>query len=287
MTSRSFLGGVLAGLAGLCFYTVTVFAQSDPLPSWNDGASKQAIVEFVEAVTEDGGQDYVAPRDRIATFDNDGTLWVEHPMYTQLAFALDRVKARLAEAGARLVATAPPDMALVNALAHLVLSVEASSRLGPDFAARGSAIGRQVRDRLEPGLAYPATLYANALRLRRPVRENWLAACLGDADLALIPAIPREVPTIAETTAPRPAAPNPADDPEAVAAVIGHVTRATRGINYLGLPALVAPCGQDDAGLPIAFQLVGRPFDEARLIAVADAFQRHDDTHTRRPPLAR
>ncbi|MEQ8967567.1 MAG: amidase [Azospirillaceae bacterium] len=199
-----------------------------------------------------------------------------------VAAALDRVKDHLAEAGARLVATAPPDMALVNALAHLVLSVEASSRLGPEFAARGPAIGRQVRDRLEPGLAYPATLYANALRLRRPVREAWLAACIGEADLALIPAIPREVPTIAETTAP-----HPADDPEAVAAVIGHVTRATRGINYLGLPALVAPCGRDDAGLPIAFQLVGRPFDEARLISVADAFQRHDDSHTRRPPLAR
>lgn len=67
-------------------------AQSDPLPSWNDGASKQAIVEFVTAVTTEGGLDFVSPGDRIATFDNDGTLWVEHPMYTQLAFALDQVR---------------------------------------------------------------------------------------------------------------------------------------------------------------------------------------------------
>lgn len=66
---------------------------ADPLPSWNDGPTKEAIVGFVEKVTEKGGPDYVASADRVATFDNDGTLWLEQPMYTQLAFALDRVKA--------------------------------------------------------------------------------------------------------------------------------------------------------------------------------------------------
>jgi len=65
----------------------------DPLSSWNDGPTKQAIVAFVNTVTDTSSDDYVAPEDRIATFDNDGTLWVEQPMYTQLAFALDRVKA--------------------------------------------------------------------------------------------------------------------------------------------------------------------------------------------------
>jgi hypothetical protein len=68
-------------------------AADDPLPSWNAGAAKTAIVDFVTAVTTEGGADYVAPADRIAVFDNDGTLWVEQPFYTQLAFALDRVKA--------------------------------------------------------------------------------------------------------------------------------------------------------------------------------------------------
>lgn len=70
-----------------------IAAAAKELPSWNDGATKQAIVDFVTAVTTSGGTDYVAPEDRIATFDNDGTLWPEQPMYTQLAFALDRVKA--------------------------------------------------------------------------------------------------------------------------------------------------------------------------------------------------
>ncbi len=71
--------------------------QVNPLPSWNDGPAKQAILEFVARVTKDGGPDYVPPAERIAVFDNDGTLWSEQPMYVQLAFALDRVKALAAE----------------------------------------------------------------------------------------------------------------------------------------------------------------------------------------------
>jgi hypothetical protein len=65
---------------------------ANPLPSWNDGATKQSILDFVAAVTREGSPDFVPPAERIATFDNDGTLWVEHPMYTQLTFVLDRVK---------------------------------------------------------------------------------------------------------------------------------------------------------------------------------------------------
>jgi phosphoglycolate phosphatase-like HAD superfamily hydrolase len=65
----------------------------DPLPSWNDTASKKAIVTFVERVTKQGSPDFVPEAERIATFDNDGTLWVEQPIYIQLAFAIDRAKA--------------------------------------------------------------------------------------------------------------------------------------------------------------------------------------------------
>jgi phosphoserine phosphatase len=88
-------GQVGAWVAALALVVASWAARAadDPLPSWNDGAARQAIVEFVEAVTTEGGADYVAPADRIATFDNDGTLWVEHPLYTQAMFALDRVAA--------------------------------------------------------------------------------------------------------------------------------------------------------------------------------------------------
>src|SRR5881397_4005809 len=76
---------VIAGLT-------TAYAQ-DPLPSWNDGATKKSITDFVAKVTKEGSPDFVPPEERIATFDNDGTLWCEQPMYFQLLFALDRVKA--------------------------------------------------------------------------------------------------------------------------------------------------------------------------------------------------
>ena len=74
-----------------------VRAQSNPLPSWNDGAAKLAILSFIAAVTREGSPDFVPPSQRIATFDNDGTLWVEQPIPVQLAFAVDRVKALSAQ----------------------------------------------------------------------------------------------------------------------------------------------------------------------------------------------
>src|SRR5579862_1315685 len=68
-------------------------AALDPLPSWNDGKAKQSITAFVAKVTKEGSPDFVPVDQRIATFDNDGTLWAEQPMYFQFLFALDRVKA--------------------------------------------------------------------------------------------------------------------------------------------------------------------------------------------------
>jgi phosphoglycolate phosphatase-like HAD superfamily hydrolase len=68
-------------------------APADPLPSWNQGSARKTIVDFVERTTRQGGPDFVPPAERIAVFDNDGTLWAEHPIYVQLAFALDRIKA--------------------------------------------------------------------------------------------------------------------------------------------------------------------------------------------------
>ena len=85
-STNTFLAVLMVTLA-----SASVAAQ-DLLPSWNDGVAKNTILEFVAAVTDEKGKDYVEPADRIATFDNDGTLWVEYPMYTQALFAFDRVK---------------------------------------------------------------------------------------------------------------------------------------------------------------------------------------------------
>jgi len=85
----------VALLAALALLMVVLSAQSaraqDPLPSWNDGPAKRAIVDFVHATTETGGAKFVPPVERIAAFDQDGTLWVEHPMYTQVMYCLERV----------------------------------------------------------------------------------------------------------------------------------------------------------------------------------------------------
>ncbi len=83
---------VLIAALGMSLIFSTSATAADPLPSWSDNPTKATIIEFVQAVTREGGKDYVLPAERIATFDNDGTLWVEYPMYTQVLFAFERVK---------------------------------------------------------------------------------------------------------------------------------------------------------------------------------------------------
>jgi phosphoglycolate phosphatase-like HAD superfamily hydrolase len=84
----------LLGFAAVALvFAATVARAQDLLPSWNDGPAKAAIAAFVAKVTKEGSSDFVPPAERVATFDNDGTLWAEQPMYFQFLFALDRVKA--------------------------------------------------------------------------------------------------------------------------------------------------------------------------------------------------
>ena len=80
-------------LGALLVLGTQAFAQTDPLPSWNDGPAKQAIVAFVKDTTTQGSPKFVPPAERIATFDQDGTLWVEHPMYSQVMYILESVPA--------------------------------------------------------------------------------------------------------------------------------------------------------------------------------------------------
>jgi len=81
----------LSGLPLIASAQAQTAASGNALPSWNDGPAKQAIVDFVRVTTEQGSPNFVAPEERVATFDQDGTLWVEHPMYSQVVYCLDRV----------------------------------------------------------------------------------------------------------------------------------------------------------------------------------------------------
>jgi phosphoglycolate phosphatase-like HAD superfamily hydrolase len=87
-------GGDRAAHTALLSHGATpAVAQDGPLPSWNDGSTRQALLDFIAAATEEGGDGFVPEEERIATFDQDGTLWVEQPIYTQAVFAIDQVKA--------------------------------------------------------------------------------------------------------------------------------------------------------------------------------------------------
>ena len=93
---REFAALVL-GAAASASVAGTAGAQTDPLPSWNDGPAKDAILKFVRATTDSSSPNFVPPEERVAEFDQDGTLWVEHPMYTQVVYCLDRVPALVKE----------------------------------------------------------------------------------------------------------------------------------------------------------------------------------------------
>ena len=93
MTTTRMRNLLTGALASALAFTTTVARADDPLASWNDGPAKQAIEEFVKATTTQGSPKFVPPEQRIATFDQDGTLWVEHPMYSQVMYCMDRVGA--------------------------------------------------------------------------------------------------------------------------------------------------------------------------------------------------
>ena len=183
----------------------------------------------------------------------------------------------LKELGATIVEVSVPDIDRVNALAQLVMSVEAATVHQQWLRTRRDDYADVVRSRIEPGLLIPATRYCEALNMRARVIGTFVETCLGKADVIQLPAISIPVPSIAETTT---------DDPSLVSRRLATITHCTRGINYLGLPAVSVPAGFTANGLPSAFQLVGRPFDEGLLLRVADAYQRASLWHSLVPPMA-
>lgn len=176
--------------------------------------------------------------------------------------------------GARIVRTDVPDMNLINALMQVVMGAEAATLHLPWLTDRPGDYGEQVRSRIVPGLAYPATRYIEAMMMRGQIAQEWLATVMQHADMVHLPTLAVPVPSIAQTTE------GPEDER---AALLGQVTRCTRGINYLGLPSIAVPCGFTSGRLPASFQLVGRPFSEGTLLRAADGYQRMTAFHTMSP----
>jgi aspartyl-tRNA(Asn)/glutamyl-tRNA(Gln) amidotransferase subunit A len=194
------------------------------------------------------------------------------PVTPDVARRLDDSLAALRSLGATVTEVKVPDIDLVNTLMHVLMTAEAATVHRQWLETRRNDYSLQVRSRIEPGLFYPATRYLEALSMRAAITAEYVATAMKDVDLLHLPAIPIPVPTIeASTTGPD------------VMRVIGTLGHCTRGLNYLGLPAISVPAGFDGKGLPVGFQLVGRPFAEAALLRAADAFQRVTDWHTKKP----
>jgi aspartyl-tRNA(Asn)/glutamyl-tRNA(Gln) amidotransferase subunit A len=168
----------------------------------------------------------------------------------------------------------PPDFDTLSAHCLVVMQAEASAQHAGWMRERPGDYSSAVRARLEAGYAIPATAYLEVLRARAARLEHFCAQTLGGADVYLLPGIAMRVP-MREQTGPR----GGADMPR----LLAELTRLTRWVNYLGVPALVLPCGFDSRGLPLSLQLVGRPFAEATLLSAGRAYQRATDWHQRVP----
>ena len=142
--------------------------------------------------------------------------------------------------------------------------------------------GKVVLSRIEAGFHIPATRYLEAISLRGRYLAEFMEAVFEKVDVLHAPLLPVPVPTIeADPLGEEKSYTGSADVPEAIASM----TKLTRPVNYLGLPALSVPCGFDRMGLPISFQLIGRPFAEADLFAIAETYQCATDWHATVPEL--
>ncbi len=192
---------------------------------------------------------------------------------SEVAKILDETVAVLKREGATIVPVELPDQRQLTAACQLVLAVEAAAFHKRWLIERPGDYGAQVLMRLQNGLAIPAVSYLEAIRWRGPALAAFNAATAG-VDAVIAPVAPVAAPTIAESDV--------GNSPDAEA-VIQRLTRFTRPINYLGLPALAIPAGFTRAGLPVGMQLIGRSFDEAMLLRIGAAFQRATDFHDRVP----
>ncbi len=203
------------------------------------------------------------------------TSWIERNSDPQIAAAVLAAAKVLRSAGASLIEAEVPDFETLSAHCLVVMQSEASAQHAAWMRGRARDYGSAVRVRLEAGFAIPAAAYLESLRLRGAWLERFCSTTLAGADLYLLPAIKVPIPTL-EQTGPRGGSEMPK--------LLGEVTYLTRWVNYLGVPALVVPCGFDSRGLPIGLQLVARPFAEARLLAAGHGFQQATDWHRRMPP---
>ncbi len=194
-------------------------------------------------------------------------------MDADVAAAIEESLRIYSDLGAEIVPVAVPDANPINLLTQIVARSEGATAHAAWMRERYDRYSEGVRSRIAMGFAIPAVSYLEAVNLRYRYLDELLAEVFSRVDILHMPTSPVAAPTLEDT------APDAAEMPR----FLGLITRNMRPFNYTGLPAISLPCGFTEGRLPIGMQLVGRPFDEGRLLNLAHLYQRETDWHRRRP----
>jgi aspartyl-tRNA(Asn)/glutamyl-tRNA(Gln) amidotransferase subunit A len=256
--------GPMARTAEDCALMLQALAGPDPLDAT---ASAHSVPDYLAALREPvSGLRIGLPEN----FFFDG-------LDAEMAAGVRAAVATLAGLGARVEEIRVPDPRVLNDVTQIISRSEASALHARLLRERPDRLGAFTRARLELGLRVPAYDYLQALRLRARLARAFSREVWSEVDVLAAPVIPEPAPPLAAALE---------GTLEDVTRRQGRFSRLTRPFNGLGLPALSLPCGFSRSGLPLAFQLVGRPFDEATVLRVGHAYQRATDWHAREPALA-
>jgi aspartyl-tRNA(Asn)/glutamyl-tRNA(Gln) amidotransferase subunit A len=195
--------------------------------------------------------------------------------------AFDEALAVLAAHGAFIIPIVLPVWEAVVAYGGVMSRAEAGAVHANWMRERPQDYATHLSARIYAGMGIPGSIYVEALAQRGPVLTEFCSDVFTKVDLIACPTIPTTLPTLAETDIDA----MPDEGPYDTIKKFSAVSINTRPFNYLGLPSISAPCGFDPNGLPIGLQLTGRPFAEARILRVADAYQRDTTWHARRPAV--
>jgi len=256
--------GILARTAEDCALVLGIIAGFDP---GDRTTSRLAVPDYPSLAR------VPVPGTRIGVPD----LSVLGPLDAQVERGLESSLAALEALGAAVVPVKLGDLRPLFRIAELIGKCEAASMHREWLARRPGDYSLQVRSRTEAGFFIPAPLYLDALRLRKALLREFLNTTMAKVDVLHLPIMPGPVPTLDECDG--------AGGHDRAAAIRARMNAFTRPINLLGLPALSVPCGFDAAGLPLAFQLVGHPYSEARLLGIAHAFEQNARFPRRVPAL--
>jgi aspartyl-tRNA(Asn)/glutamyl-tRNA(Gln) amidotransferase subunit A len=255
--------GPLARTARDCARLLKIIAGADA----NDPTAADVPVDDYEAALNDGVSGL-----RIAVATNH--FW--DGMNAEIGGILESALGVYGKLGATAKRITAPHLDLMRGLGNIIISSEFCALHDDWMRNQHDSYAPLVRARMKQGFAFSAVDYLKAVQIRPKIVGDFIDRVFGDADVLFLPVLRFPVPTLAETDV---------KDSETMNEVLGNINHCTWPVNYLGLPGLSVPAGFSKSGLPVGFQLVGRPFAEATLFRVAAAYERETNWPSRSPSL--